>query len=253
MREAGRIAREVLDAGRAVVRVGASGDDVDRAIFAACVERNVYPSPLNYHGFPKSVCVSVNEVICHGIPDTRPFEDGSIVNLDVTIYHRGFHADLNETFLVGNVDEESKRLVRTAYEALSESLGVVKPGNMYRQIGQVVSRVANAEKLGVVKSYCGHGVNQLFHTAPNVPHYARNKAVGVMRAGHTFTIEPMINVGSPHDETWPDGWTAVTVDGKRSAQFEHSLLVTETGVEILTAREGAPRDRMVWDEAYLTR
>eukprot|EP01138_Halocafeteria_seosinensis_P008769 gb/GECG01008963.1/.p1 GENE.gb/GECG01008963.1/~~gb/GECG01008963.1/.p1 ORF type:complete len:408 (+),score=44.82 gb/GECG01008963.1/:1-1224(+) len=253
MREAGRIAREVLEAGANQLKVGATGDDVDKAVFNACMEKNVYPSPLNYHGFPKSVCVSTNEVICHGIPDDRPFQDGDIVNLDITIYHKGHHADLNETFFIGNVDEESRRLVRTAFESLSEATKLIRPGTMYRQLGQAITKITNHERFSVVKSYCGHGVNQLFHTTPSVPHYARNKAVGIMRPGHTFTIEPMINAGTPHDALWPDQWTAVTVDGKRSAQFEHSFLVTEDGVEILTARPGDPRDHMVWSEDYLQR
>ncbi|KAF3975645.1 hypothetical protein CMV_001124, partial [Castanea mollissima] len=190
-----------------------------------------YPSPLNYHSFPKSCCTSVNEVICHGIPDARKLEDGDIVNVDVSVYYKGVHGDLNETYFVGNVDEESRRLVQCTYESLEKAIAIVKPGVRFREIGEVINRHTTMSGFSVVKSYCGHGIGELFHCAPNIPHYGRNKAVGVMKAGQTFTIEPMINAGVWRDRMWPDGWTAVTADGKRSAQFEHTLLVTETGVE----------------------
>ena len=238
VREACTLGREVLDLCARALRVGVTGDEIDRVCFAACVERKVYPSPLNYHGFPKSLCTSVNEAICHGIPDARPLADGDIVNLDVSIFHRGFHADLNETYFVGRVDEAGRRLVQCSYECLQAAVAICRPGTMYRDAGDAISKVANRYGFSVVRTYCGHGVGRLFHCAPNVPHYARNKAVGTMRAGHVFTIEPMINEGGVADEQWPDGWTAVTRDGKRSAQFEHTLLVTEDGVEVLTARVG---------------
>uniref|UniRef100_A0A3B5A0Q7 Methionine aminopeptidase n=1 Tax=Stegastes partitus TaxID=144197 RepID=A0A3B5A0Q7_9TELE len=202
----------------------------------ACTARNCYPSPLNYYNFPKSCCTSVNEVICHGIPDRRPLQDGDILNVDITVYHNGFHGDLNETFYVGEVDEGAKKLVQTTYECLMQAIDSVKPGIRYRELGNIIQKHAQANGFSVVRSYCGHGIHRLFHTAPNVPHYAKNKAVGVMKPGHVFTIEPMICEGGWQDETWPDGWTAVTRDGKRSAQFEHTLLVTETGCEILTRR-----------------
>ncbi|OIW00940.1 hypothetical protein TanjilG_10018 [Lupinus angustifolius] len=195
-----------------------------------------YPSPLNYHFFPKSCCTSVNEVICHGIPDARKLEDGDIVNVDVTVYYKGVHGDLNETYFVGNVDEESRQLVKCTYECLEKAISIVKPGVRFREIGDIINRHASMSGFSVVKSYCGHGIGELFHCAPNIPHYGRNKAVGVMKAGQTFTIEPMINAGVWRDRMWPDGWTAVTADGKRSAQFEHTLLVTETGVEVLSGR-----------------
>uniref|UniRef100_A0A4W3I423 Methionine aminopeptidase n=1 Tax=Callorhinchus milii TaxID=7868 RepID=A0A4W3I423_CALMI len=202
----------------------------------ACLARNCYPSPLNYYNFPKSCCTSVNEVICHGIPDVRPLQEGDIVNVDITVYRNGFHGDLNETFFVGEIDEGAKKLVQTTFECLMHAIDSVKPGIRYRELGNIIQKHAHANGFSVVRSYCGHGIHRLFHTAPNVPHYAKNKAVGVMKAGHIFTIEPMICEGAWHDETWPDGWTAVTKDGKRSAQFEHTLLVTETGCEILTRR-----------------
>ncbi|KAI3681577.1 hypothetical protein L6452_36377 [Arctium lappa] len=236
MRETSRIAREVLDAAARAVRPGVTTDEIDAVVHEATVAAGAYPSPLNYHFFPKSCCTSVNEVICHGIPDGRKLEDGDIVNVDVTVYYKGVHGDLNETFFVGNVDEASLQLVKCTYECLEKAIAIVKPGVRYREIGEIVNRHATMSGLSVVKSYCGHGIGELFHCAPNIPHYARNKAVGVMKAGQTFTIEPMINTGVWRDRMWPDGWTAVTADGKRSAQFEHTLLVTETGVEVLTAR-----------------
>uniref|UniRef100_A0A9J2P1A9 Methionine aminopeptidase n=1 Tax=Ascaris lumbricoides TaxID=6252 RepID=A0A9J2P1A9_ASCLU len=237
MRTACRLAREVLDEAARVCAPGVTTDEIDRVVHEACIQRECYPSPLGYYRFPKSVCTSVNEVICHGIPDLRPLENGDICNVDVTVFHRGFHGDLNETFLVGDkVDEQSRKLVAVTYECLQEAISIVRPGTKFRDIGNVIQKHAKAHGFSVVKTYCGHGINRLFHTAPNVPHYAKNKAAGLMKVGNTFTIEPMINAGSFNDEQWPDGWTAVTVDGKRSAQFEHTLLVTETGCDILTAR-----------------
>ncbi|XP_057807372.1 methionine aminopeptidase 1A-like isoform X2 [Salvia miltiorrhiza] len=236
MRETCRIAREVLDAAARIVRPGITTDEIDAVVHEATIAAGGYPSPLNYHFFPKSCCTSVNEVICHGIPDARILEDGDIVNVDVTVYYKGVHGDLNETFFVGNVDEASKRLVQCTYECLEKAIAAVKPGVRFREMGEIISRHASMSGLSVVKSYCGHGIGELFHCAPNIPHYARNKAVGVMKAGQTFTIEPMINSGVWRDRMWPDGWTSVTADGKRSAQFEHTLLVTDTGVEVLSAR-----------------
>ena len=251
LRRVCKLGREVLDRASRVLRVGSTPEMVDQCVMETCVELGCYPSPLNYRGFPKSVCTSVNEVICHGIPDTRPFEDGDIVNIDVTVFKEGFHADLNETFFVGNVDDEAKMLVKCAFDCLAAGMATVMPGALYRDIGNAIARVAAQSKCSVVRSYCGHGIGKLFHTAPNVPHYRKNKAVGVIREGHVFTIEPMINVGNWRDISWPDDWTAVTSDGKRSAQFEHTMVVTATGIEILTARPGTTT--MVWDEAYIQR
>jgi methionyl aminopeptidase len=242
-RLAGKLAREVLDAGIRAVKIGATTDDIDAAVHQASIDRDCYPSPLNYYTFPKSCCTSVNEVICHGIPDTRPLKNGDVVNLDVTVYHKGFHGDLNETVFVGDIDEASKKLVRVTYECIQKGMELIKPGERYREIGNVIQKHAQAHGFSVVRRYCGHGIHRLFHTAPNVPHYAKNKAVGIMKPGHVFTIEPMISEGTWRDVTWPDDWTAATEDGKRSAQFEQTFLVTETGYEILTRRrdnEGRP-------------
>ena len=164
-----------------------------------------------------------------------------IVNLDITTYNAGgYHGDLNETFLVGKVDADGQRLVQTAFECLAAAMALVKPGTLYRDLGTVIERVAKQNKCSVVRTYCGHGIGTLFHTLPNIPHYAKNKAKGAMKAGHVFTIEPMINLGTSGDRTWNDNWTAVTSDGKRSAQFEHTLVVTKNGYDILTARDNEP-------------
>ncbi|KRT83730.1 Peptidase, partial [Oryctes borbonicus] len=236
VRVASKLGREVLDEAARVCDVGVTTDEIDRVVHEACIERDCYPSPLNYYEFPASCCTSVNEVICHGIPDTRPLKDGDICNVDVTVYHKGFHGDLNETFFVGNVDNKHKNLVKVTHECLMKAIDIVKPGEKYREIGNIIQKHAQAHGYSVVRSYCGHGIHRLFHTAPNVPHYAKNRAVGVMKPGHCFTIEPMISVGSWKDEMWPDKWTAVTTDGQWSAQFEHTLLVTESGCDILTKR-----------------
>ena len=169
------------------------------------IEGGGYPSPLNYVSFPKSCCTSVNEVICHGIPDARPLEDGDIVNLDISVFLNGYHGDLNETVLVGNVDEAGRTLVRGALQCLEAAIAIVKPGTRFRDVGDVISSRASRDGLSVVRTYCGHGIGEHFHCAPNIPHYANNKAVGVMKAGTAFTIEPMINQGHWRDTTWPDG------------------------------------------------
>ncbi|EAS29274.1 methionine aminopeptidase, type I [Coccidioides immitis RS] len=240
MRKVCRMGREVLDIAAREIKVGVTTDHIDKVVYQACMERKAYPSPLNYMNFPKSVCTSVNEVICHGIPDQRPLEDGDIINIDISIYHGGFHADLNETYYVGDkslADPDTVRVVETARECLDKAIEIVKPGMLFREPGNVIEKHAKSRDCSVVRTYCGHGVNQLFHTAPSIPHYAKSKTVGSAKPGMCFTIEPMINLGSYRDKTWPDNWTSVTIDGKKSAQFEHTLLVTETGVEILTARQ----------------
>ncbi|KAI0062292.1 methionine aminopeptidase [Artomyces pyxidatus] len=241
MRKVCKLSREVLDIAASHIRPGITTDELDEIVHQACIERNAYPSPLNYRRFPKSFCTSVNEVICHGIPDQRKLQEGDIVNLDVSLFHDGFHGDLNETYPVGQIDEDSKKLIRTTRKCLDEAIKQCKPGALIRDLGKTIEPIARANGCSVVKTYTGHGINELFHCSPNVPHYAKNKAVGTMKAGMCFTIEPMINLGGNWDEVhWPDNWTATTVDGKRSAQFEETLLITETGVEVLTA--GQPRD-----------
>lgn len=237
MRVVCRLAREVLDIAASHLKVGITTDEIDAIVHAECLKRNAYPSPLNYNDFPKSVCTSVNEVICHGIPDKRALKDGDIVNLDVTLYYNGYHGDLNETYLIGNVDEAGQRVVRTARECLEKAIAMVKPGLAFRDLGKVIEQHAKANNTSVVRTYCGHGIHKLFHCVPNIPHYTKNKAIGIAKPGMCFTIEPMINLGTFGDVLWPDHWTATTRDGQRSAQFEQTLLVTETGVEVLTAKK----------------
>jgi methionyl aminopeptidase len=253
IRDACRIGREVLDIAGKAVRVGITCDELDEIVHEETIKRGGYPSPLNYYKFPKSVCTSVNEVICHGIPDYYELKDGDIINLDISVFKDGYHGDLNETFLVGNVDEASYNLVKCAYDCLTAAVNRVKPGVMYRDLGEEIAIVANKAKCSIVTTYCGHGIGKLFHTSPNVPHYAKNKAKGVMQVGHIFTIEPMINMGTYKDDRWPDEWTAVTSDGSRSAQFEHTMIVTETGCELLTVRTGEPLDRLVWTKEKFQR
>lgn len=237
LRKACHVGRLVIDAVARAIKPGVTTDFLDKVAHETTIKNGGYPSPLNYHGFPKSCCTSVNEVVCHGIPDARALEDGDIVNIDISVYVDGYHGDLNETYLVGdNVDEAGKKLVRETLRSLEKSIALCRPGTRFRDIGDVVTRHAQSQGLSVVKTYCGHGIGTLFHCAPNIPHYAKNKAVGVMRTGMAFTIEPMINEGGWRDTMWPDGWTAVTSDGSRSAQFEHTMVVTDTGVEILTGR-----------------
>ncbi|KAL1931404.1 hypothetical protein VTP01DRAFT_9546 [Rhizomucor pusillus] len=234
VRKACKITREVLEIAAASVRVGITTDEIDRIVHDATIERGAYPSPLNYNYFPKSCCTSLNEVICHGIPDQRPLQDGDIINIDISCFYNGYHGDANATYLVGNVSDVAKKLVQTTKECLDLAIAAVKPGMRYRDFGKIIEKHAHKNGFSVVRAFCGHGINQLFHCAPNVPHYANNKAIGIVRPGHIFTIEPMICEGVYDEVLWPDNWTATTKDGKLSAQFEHTLLVTETGVEILT-------------------
>ena len=241
MKIACKLARECLDIGVKSISVGMTTDDIDKILHEAVIERNCYPSPLNYFNFPKSCCTSVNEVICHGIPDQRKLQNGDIINLDVTCYCNGFHGDVSETIFVGDVDEESKLLVQTAYNCLMTAIYEVRPGFHYSDIGKYIEKEATDNGFSVTKSYGGHGINQLFHTTPSVPHHANNRVGGIMKPGHVFTIEPMINQGVCVDKLWPDNWTVVTVDGKRSAQFEHTVLVTDTGVDILTKQAHSDR------------
>jgi methionyl aminopeptidase len=236
LREASVLSREALDLAGSMIRPGITTDEIDKAVHEFIISKGGYPSPLNYRGFPKSICTSINEAVCHGIPDSRPLEEGDICNVDVSVYYKGYHGDVNDTFFVGQVSPEAQKLVQVTYEALEEAIKIVKPGRLYRDLGQAISKHVSKHGFSVVRTYCGHGVGALFHTSPNVPHYAKNKAVGVMKPGHVFTIEPMINMGDFKDTTWPDDWTSVTRDGKLSAQFEHTMVVTETGVEVLTAR-----------------
>lgn len=245
MRRACKMAREVLDEVLAAVAVGVKTDELDRIAHEATIARGAYPSTLNYVSFPKSLCTSVNEVICHGIPDDRTLVDGDIINCDVTIYLDGMHGDCSETVFVGVPDAQSRMLVEQTYESMMLGIAAVKPGARLNDIGKAIARHAKTYGLGVVRDFAGHGIGELFHLAPTVAHYYDRRARQRLEPGMTFTIEPMLTLGEPGCVILSDDWTAITRDRSRSAQFEHTILVTETGVEILTASDKAPFFRTV--------
>ncbi|MGW6129944.1 type I methionyl aminopeptidase [Cellulomonas sp. NPDC055163] len=235
IRVAARIAAQALEeVGRHVVP-GVTTDELDRVGHEFLLDHHAYPSTLGYRGFPKSLCTSVNEVICHGIPDSTVLVEGDLVNVDITAYADGVHGDNNATFGVGELDEESALLVERTREALARAIKAVVPGREINVVGRVIEKYAQRFGYGVVRDYTGHGVGEAFHTGLVVPHYDAAPAYAtVIEPGMVFTIEPMLNLGTPDWVLWDDGWTVVTADGRRSAQFEHTLLVTETGTEILT-------------------
>lgn len=239
MRHAGAMAREVLRLAGQAVKPGVTTDEIDKLVHELCIERDAYPSPLNYMGYPKSVCTSVNEVICHGIPDSRKLAEGDIVNIDVTCFVGGVHGDTNATFGVGKIDTESRELIRVTEECTWRGIEAVQPGRPLSDIGRAIEDHAKLHKLGVVRAFVGHGIGEQFHTDIQVLHYFDSRNSVVMRPGMTFTIEPMITLGTWQHKMWDDDWTAVTADGKRTAQFEHTVLVTETGAEVLTGGAGA--------------
>lgn len=234
MRVAGRVAAQALDAVEAAIAPGVTTDELDRVGHTFLLDHGAYPSTLGYRGYPKSLCSSVNEVICHGIPDDRPLEDGDIVNIDITAYVDGVHGDTNKTYLVGDVDEESRLLVERTREATHRAIRAVKPGRRINVIGAVIEAYAKRFGYGVVRDFTGHGVGPAFHDGLIVPHYDDPAADTLIEVGMTFTIEPMLTLGTIEWDLWDDGWTAVTRDGSRTAQFEHTLLVTPDGAEILT-------------------
>ena len=234
MRRACRAAAEVLEVGAAAIAPGVTTDAIDAIVHQAYIDRGGYPSTLNYRGYPKSLCTSVNEVICHGIPDDRALREGDIVNLDVTIFLDGVHGDTNATFFVGEVDEASRRLVEVTRECLARGIAAVKPGRPFSDIGRAIEDHATANQYEVVRAFVGHGIGEQFHTDLQIPHYYEPRFTAIMETGMIFTIEPMISMGTGQHRIWSDDWTAVTADGSRTAQFEHTVLVTDDGVEILT-------------------
>src|SRR5262245_35609984 len=234
MRIASKLAAQALaEVGRAIVP-GVTTDELDRVGHDFLIAHDAYPSTLGYKGFPKSLCTSVNECICRGIPDARPLEDGDIVNIDITAYIDGVHGDTNATFLCGNVDEESKLLVERTHEATMRGIKAIRPGREVNVIGRVIQSYAKRFDLGVVRDFTGHGIGTSFHSGLIIPHYDEPRFDTVIEAGMTFTVEPMLALGTYEWDMWSDGWTVVTKDRKRTAQFEHTVLVTESGPEILT-------------------
>jgi methionyl aminopeptidase len=247
MRRAGRAAAEILFEVAPHVIPGVTTDRLDEVAHEATIARGGYPSPLNYRGFPKSVCTSVNEVVCHGIPDSRPLAEGDIVNVDVTIYLDGVHGDTSVTFPVGTIDPNDRRLIEQTFIAMTEGIAAVSPDRPVNSIGRAIERHARKHGLGVVREFIGHGIGTEFHSGLQIPHYYDPKARVLIKPGMTFTIEPMLTLGDPACALWEDDWTAVTLDGRRTAQFEHTVLVMEDGVELLTVLEDgtAPAETLV--------
>jgi len=234
MRIAGRLAAQARELVGAAVVPGITTDELDRLGHEFLCDHGAYPSTLGYRGFPKSLCSSVNEVICHGIPDNRVVKDGDIVNIDITAYLNGVHGDTNATFLAGDVDEETRLLVERTREALQRGINAVKPGRRVNVIGRVIESYAKRFGYGVVRDFTGHGIGSAFHSGLIIPHYDESYYNDLIEVGMTFTIEPMLNLGTHEWTMWDDNWTVVTKDLRRSAQFEHTLVVTVDGAEILT-------------------
>lgn len=234
MRNAGRLAAEALDLLCDYVRPGITTEFLDNLIFDFALSHGAYPAPLDYRGYRKSICTSINHVVCHGIPDRKPLRDGDLVNIDVTFILDGWHGDSSRMYLVGEVSRRAQRLVEVTYDALMRGIAAVKPGATTGDIGAAIQDYAEAERCSVVRDFCGHGIGRLFHDEPNILHYGRHGEGIVLKPGMFFTIEPMINLGRPHVKILSDGWTAVTRDRSMSAQFEHTIGVTETGYENFT-------------------
>ena len=234
MRRAGRLAADALDMLTEYVRPGATTEALDNLVFDFAMAHDAYPAPLDYRGYRKSICTSINHVVCHGIPEHKPLREGEILNIDVTLILDGWHGDSSRMFLVGDVPRRAQRLVEVTYEALLRGIAAVRPGAATGDIGAAIQEYVEAERCSVVRDFCGHGLGRLFHDEPNILHYGRRGEGIPLKPGMFFTIEPMINLGRPHVKILSDGWTAVTRDRSLSAQFEHSIGVTETGCEVFT-------------------
>jgi methionyl aminopeptidase len=235
MRIAGRIAAQAMAAAASAIAPGVTTDELDRIGHEFMLDHGCYPSTLGYRRFPKSLCTSVNEIICHGIPDDRPLEDGDIVNIDITVFIGGVHGDTNATYLCGEVDQESRLLVERTHEAMMRGIRAAKPGREINVIGRVIQSYAKRFGYGVVRDFTGHGIGTAFHSGLVIPHYdAAPQYDTIIEPGMTFTIEPMLNLGTVEWDMWDDNWTVVTRDRRRSAQFEHTILITDTAAEILT-------------------
>ena len=234
MRVAGRTAAQALRAGGAAVAPGVTTDEVDRVVHELLVDHGAYPSTLGYRGYPKSCCTSLNEVICHGIPDSTVIQDGDLVNIDVTAFVGGVHGDCNATFLAGDAAEEDRLLVERTREALTRAIRAVRPGRELNVVGRVIESYARRFGYGVVRDFTGHGIGRDFHSGLVVLHYDDPTVTTVLEEGMTFTIEPMITLGTADYDMWDDGWTVLTKDRRRTAQFEHTIVVTAGGAEILT-------------------
>ncbi len=239
MRIAGRLAAEVLEMIGEHVQPGISTEEIDTICHEYITKtQKAIPACLNYRNFPKSICTSVNQVVCHGIPSpTKILKNGDIINIDVTVIYEGYHGDTSKMYFVGKAAPHAERLVQITQECLYKGIGLVKPGTQLGDIGHVIQRHAESNHYSVVKEYCGHGIGKVFHEEPQVLHYGKPATGMMLQEGMTFTIEPMINAGKAQTKLKKDGWTVETKDGRLSAQWEHTLLVTATGVEVLTARK----------------
>jgi methionyl aminopeptidase len=234
MRRAGQVTARALDMLVGEVRPGVTTEHLDRLVFEFAMDHGAYPAPLMYRGFRKGICTSINHVVCHGIPEPKPMRDGDIVNIDVTLVVDGWHGDSSRMYLVGDVPRRAQRLVEVTFEAMMRGIQAIRPGGTTGDIGAAIQDFAEAERCSVVRDFCGHGLGRLFHDEPNILHYGRSGDGVPLKPGMFFTVEPMINLGRPHVKVLGDGWTAVTRDRSLSAQFEHTVGVTETGVEIFT-------------------
>jgi methionyl aminopeptidase len=243
MRIAGRLAAEVLDMIEPYIKAGVSTEELDRICHDYMVNtQQVIPAPLDYHGFPKSICTSVNEVVCHGIPsDKKLLKNGDIVNIDITVIKDGFHGDTSKMFHVGKPQTHTAKLVETTQQCLYKAIEIIRPGTTLGDIGHIIQQHAESNYYSVVREYCGHGIGEVFHEDPQVLHYGKTGTGLVLEEGMTFTVEPMLNAGKRHVKlNTRDGWTVTTKDGRPSAQWEHTLAVTKEGVEVLTARPDEP-------------
>ena len=234
MRKAGQVTARALDMLVPHVKPGVTTEELDELAFDFAMANDAYPAPLGYRGFRKSICTSINHVVCHGMPDRKPLREGDVVNIDVTLIVDGWHGDASRMYCVGEVPRRAQRLVEVTYESLLLGIAAVKPGATTGDIGAAIQAFAEAERCSVVRDFCGHGLGRLFHDEPNILHYGRAGEGIPFKPGMFFTIEPMINLGRPHVKVLSDGWTAVTRDRSLSAQFEHTVGVTETGCEIFT-------------------
>ena len=234
VRKACRLTAECLDALVDIVKPGVTTDAIDRFVLQFGMDHGALPATLNYRGYTKSVCTSINHVVCHGIPDDKPLREGDIVNIDVTYWLNGYHGDSSRMYPVGQIKRAAERLLEVTHECLMRGIAAVRPGARTGAIGQAIQTYAEAERCSVVRDFCGHGVGTLFHDTPNILHYGRADEGPEIREGMIFTIEPMINIGKPHVKVLADGWTAVTRDRSLTAQYEHCVGVTATGCEVFT-------------------
>lgn len=238
MRRASQLTARCLDALADLVKPGVTTAAIDDFVYRFGLDNGALPATLFYRGYRKSVCTSINHVVCHGIPDDKPMRDGDIVNIDVTFILDGWHGDASRMYGIGEVKRAAARLIDVTYEALVRGIAAVRPGATTGDIGEAIQRYVEGERCSVVRDFCGHGVGRLFHDAPNILHYGRRGEGVVLKPGMIFTIEPMVNLGRPHVKVLADGWTAVTRDRSLSAQFEHSVGVTDTGVDVFTQSPG---------------